>query len=362
MADKYYNFNMRMKDYYSILGVSRNATQEEIKEAYKRLAKQYHPDRNPGDKSAEEKFKEINEAYQVLGDPQKRAQYDRAYQFGFNSFGDDWKRTDFNFDFLNFDFSNLGDIFDTFFESTETKVPERGEDIEVEKEISLEDVFHGRSFEIGYTRLQPCSVCGGRGYKTGKSGVCATCGGRGYVKASHGLFSIKQTCPTCKGTGKRGSFCSSCVEGRVQGYERITVKIPKGIRDGEKLRIQGKGNAGRFGGEPGDIYIKVKLIPHPLFEVNGNDVIYQLPISVFDAILGKEVEVPTLDGKISLRIPPGTDSGTKLRVKEKGLPDRNGRMGDMFVQIKIMVPKNLSEEEKKDFERLKNTLLRNKKL
>jgi molecular chaperone DnaJ len=356
---------MRMKDYYSILGVPRNATQEEIKEAYKRLAKKYHPDRNPGDKTAEEKFKEINEAYQVLSDPQKRAQYDRALEFGFNAFGREWKGG-FNFDFSDFNFSNLGDIFETisdFFEgSTTINIPEKGEDIELEREITLEDIIHGRSIEVGYTRLQPCSVCGGKGYRTGRSGVCGTCGGKGYVKASHGLFSLKQTCPTCKGTGKWGSFCSSCIEGRVQGYERITVKIPKGVRDGEKLRVQGKGNAGRFGGEPGDLYIKIKVLPHPLFEVDGNDIIYQLPISLFDAVLGKEVEVPTLEGKISLKIPPGTDSGTKLRIKEKGLPDRNGRRGDMFVQIKITVPKNLSEEEKRAFEKLKETLSKNGKI
>jgi len=356
---------MRMKDYYSILGVPRNATQEEIKEAYKRLAKKYHPDRNPGDKTAEEKFKEINEAYQVLSDPQKRAQYDRALEFGFNAFGREWKGG-FNFDFSDFNFSNLGDIFETisdFFEgSTTINIPEKGEDIELEREITLEDIIHGRSIEVGYTRLQPCSVCGGKGYRTGRSGVCGTCGGKGYVKASHGLFSLKQTCPTCKGTGKWGSFCSSCIEGRVQGYERITVKIPKGVRDGEKLRVQGKGNAGRFGGEAGDLYIKIKVLPHPLFEVDGNDIIYQLPISIFDAVLGKEVEVPTLEGKISLKIPPGTDSGTKLRIKEKGLPDRNGRRGDMFVQIKITVPKNLSEEEKRAFEKLKETLSKNGKI
>jgi len=356
---------MRMKDYYSILGVPRNATQEEIKEAYKRLAKKYHPDRNPGDKTAEEKFKEINEAYQVLSDPQKRAQYDRALEFGFNAFGREWKGG-FNFDFSDFNFSNLGDIFETisdFFEgSTTINIPEKGEDIELEREITLEDIIHGRSIEVGYTRLQPCSVCGGKGYRTGRSGVCGTCGGKGYVKASHGLFSLKQTCPTCKGTGKWGSFCSSCIEGRVQGYERITVKIPKGVRDGEKLRVQGKGNAGRFGGEAGDLYIKIKVLPHPLFEVDGNDIIYQLPISIFDAVLGKEVEVPTLEGKISLKIPPGTDSGTKLRIKEKGLPDRNGRRGDMFVQIKITVPKNLSEEEKRAFEKLRETLSKNGKI
>jgi molecular chaperone DnaJ len=356
---------MRMKDYYSILGVPRNATQEEIKEAYKRLAKKYHPDRNPGDKTAEEKFKEINEAYQVLSDPQKRAQYDRALEFGFNAFGREWKGG-FNFDFSDFNFSNLGDIFETisdFFEgSTTINIPEKGEDIELEREITLEDIIHGRSIEVGYTRLQPCSVCGGKGYRTGRSGVCGTCGGKGYVKASHGLFSLKQTCPTCKGTGKWGSFCSSCIEGRVQGYERITVKIPKGVRDGEKLRVQGKGNAGRFGGEAGDLYIKIKVLPHPLFEVDGNDIIYQLPISIFDAVLGKEVEVPTLEGKISLKIPPGTDSGTKLRIKERGLPDRNGRRGDMFVQIKITVPKNLSEEEKRAFEKLKETLSKNGKI
>jgi molecular chaperone DnaJ len=356
---------MRMKDYYSILGVPRNATQEEIKEAYKRLAKKYHPDRNPGDKTAEEKFKEINEAYQVLSDPQKRAQYDRALEFGFNAFGREWKGG-FNFDFSDFNFSNLGDIFETisdFFEgSTTINIPEKGEDIELEREITLEDIIHGRSIEVGYTRLQPCSVCGGKGYRTGRSGVCGTCGGKGYVKASHGLFSLKQTCPTCKGTGKWGSFCSSCIEGRVQGYERITVKIPKGVRDGEKLRVQGKGNAGRFGGEAGDLYIKIKVLPHPLFEVDGNDIIYQLPISLFDAVLGKEVEVPTLEGKISLKIPPGTDSGTKLRIKERGLPDRNGRRGDMFVQIKITVPKNLSEEEKRAFEKLKETLSKNGKI
>jgi molecular chaperone DnaJ len=355
---------MRMKDYYSILGVSKNATQEEIKEAYKRLAKKYHPDRNPGDKSAEEKFKEINEAYQVLSDPQKRAQYDRAFDFGFNTYGRDWKGG-FNFDFSDFNFPNIGDIFETigdFFETSNAKVPERGEDIEIEKEVTLEDIIRGKNIEVGYTRLQPCSVCGGKGYRTGKSGVCGTCGGKGYVKASHGLFSLKQTCPTCKGTGKWGSFCSSCIEGRVQGYERITVKIPKGVRDGEKLRVQGKGNAGRFGGEAGDLYIKVKVLPHQLFEVDGNDIIYHLPVSFFDAVLGKEVEIPTLEGKISLKIPPGTDSGTKLRIKEKGLPDRNGRRGDMFVQIKITVPKNLSEEEKRAFEKLKEILSKNGKI
>lgn len=353
---------MRMKDYYSILGVSRNATQDEIKEAYKRLAKKYHPDKNPGDKSAEEKFKGINEAYQVLGDPQKRAEYDRAQEVGFSSFGGDWRGSGVNFNFSDFNIPNIGDIFETLFESPTVNIPERGEDIEMEREVPLEDVIYGKSIEIGYNRLHPCSVCGGRGYKTGRSGVCGTCGGKGYVKASHGFFSVKQTCPTCKGTGKWGSFCSSCSEGRVQGYERITVKIPRGIREGERLRVQGKGNAGRFGGEAGDLYIKIKLLPHPLFEVSGNDIVYTFPISIFDAVLGKEIEIPTLEGKISLKVPPGTDSGTRLRIKGKGLPDRNGRRGDMFVQVKLVVPKNLDEEEKRSFEKLRDALLRNKKL
>lgn len=354
-----------MKDYYSILGVSRNATQEEIKEAYKRLAKKYHPDRNPGDKSAEEKFKEINEAYQVLGDPEKRKQYDRMYEAGFDPFGAGrWGTGGFNFDFSDFNIPNFNDLFESIFENqTVRNVPEAGEDIEVEKEVTLEDIYHGKELDVGYYRLHPCTVCGGKGYRAGKTGVCGTCNGKGYVKASHGLFSLKQTCPTCKGTGRWGSFCSSCNEGRVQGYERISVKLPRGVRDGEKLRVQGKGNAGRFGGKPGDLYVKIKVLPHHLFEVEGSDIIYHLPISMFDAVLGSEVEVPTLDGRVSLKIPPGTDSGTRLRLKEKGLPDRKtGRNGDMFVVIKITVPKNLTPEEKMALEKLKDVLERDKRL
>lgn len=353
---------MAMKDYYKILGISRNATQEEIRDAYRRLAKKYHPDVNKGNKEAEEKFKDINEAYQVLGDPEKRKKYDAMLNMGvgpsgvYTGVGGDW-----NFNFSDMGFPDLEDLFSSIFGTVggEKRNQEKGEDIEVERVISLEEVLKGTVVDVSYNRLVRCRVCEGTGYEKSKGGMCITCNGEGYVNARRGFISYRQSCPTCGGTGRSGRFCSACTEGRVMGYEKLSVKVPQGVEDGEVMRIIGKGNAGRFGGPSGNLYVKLRVKPHPVFERKGRDLYYTLSISPYEAILGGEVEVPTLEENVVLKIPPGTDSGTKLRLKGKGLPQRGGgRRGNIYVDIKIVVPKNLLKSEVDAIKKMENILKR----
>ncbi|MGB9765400.1 MAG: molecular chaperone DnaJ [Candidatus Saccharicenans sp.] len=370
------------KDYYEVLGVPRTATLTEIKKAYRKLARKYHPDLNPGDKSAEAKFKEIQEAYSVLSDPKKRAQYD---QFGFVGEhppgaeagpGYGAGTGPFTGGFEGFDFSEYGsssfrDFFENLFggmrEETRGAGPQRGEDLNYTMTISFSDAINGLQTKIRINRLVPCPVCGGSGYaKLGGERVCPDCHGTGWTYVQRGFMKFSTTCPTCLGTGRvSGQVCSNCRgEGRVQGSETITVRIPKGVDSGSKVRIPGKGNAGINGGPPGDLYINLEVTPHPLFKREGQNIYLKVPITVPEATLGAKIEVPTIYGeKKSIRIPPGTKSGQKFRIKGEGAPvaGRNIR-GDMFVEVTIVPPSGVDQrvrELMKELEKFYETNPRN---
>ncbi len=336
-----------MKDYYKILGVSRNATQEEIKRAYRKLARKYHPDLNPGDKEAEEKFKEIQEAYEVLSDPKKRAEYDRFGTVG----GMGTQQQDFSFDFggfEGFDFSEFGessfsDIFSEIFGFGRKmeEGPERGEDLTYTITIPFEEAVNGTVLTLQIKRKTRCSYCNGTGYEPGTGPrVCPNCGGRGRKTMHKGYMRFTVTCPVCHGTGQLpGTTCRYCGgEGRVDTTERIKVRVPPGVRDGGRLRIAGKGNAGIKGGPPGDLYIIINVLPHRFFRREGDDIYITVPITVTEAALGARIEVPTIDGTAVVKVPPGTQSGQKLRLRGKGVKRPDGSRGDMYVEVKIVPP------------------------
>ena len=339
-----------MKDYYEILGVPPDASQEEIKSAYRRLARKYHPDINPGDKEAEEKFKEITEAYQVLSDPAKRAEYDRMRAGGFS----------YNFQEES-PFSNFGDIFeefDRFFSDffgfkTRTKGKDkrkRGEDLRFILEIEFEEALKGTTTKIKIPRLEVCPKCRGLGaVNPSDYTTCSLCGGTGNVVYTHGFFSISKTCPNCGGEGFiLKNPCEKCKgSGRVEVERTITINIPPGVKSGDRIRIKKEGNAGLFGGEPGDLYVDIVVKEHPIFKRIGDDVVCKLPISFIDAILGKEIKLPYFGEEIKITIPPGTQPGDKLRIKGKGFPSsRKGKRGDLIIEIAVKLPKKINKKQK----------------
>lgn len=337
------------KDYYKILGVERKASLTDIKKAYRKLARKYHPDLNPGDKTAESKFKEIQEAYSVLSDPKKRSQYDqfgfvgdippggpgqRAYTSGFEGFN-----------FSDFGTSSFRDFFENIFGQTATQTrqrTERGEDLHYTMRVSFMDAINGLKTRIQLTRKVPCSTCQGKGYiRGGGDRVCPVCGGSGHTSLQRGFMKFSTTCPSCGGTGRTpGEECPSCYgSGLVQKTELISVKIPGGVDTGSKVRIPGKGNGGRRGGLPGDLFITIEVDSHSLFKREGSNIYVKLPITVTEATLGAKIEVPTLYGKTTIKIPPGTKSGQKFRLKDKGAPrPRRGARGDQFVEVSIVPP------------------------
>jgi len=324
---------MAGKDYYQILGVSRNASEKEIKQAYRRLARKHHPDLNPGDKSAEAKFKEINAAYEVLSNPEKRKKYDQfgehweyAEQFA-KSGGQGRVRWDFGKGGTTFEYGDLsgfGDIFSSLFGdagigSRMRRGPRRGQDIESPIEVTLEEAYHGSTRMMQLQTGEPCTACGG----TGRVG--------------------NRVCTICNGSG-----------GKITP-KRLEVKIPAGVRDGSRIRIAGEGGPGRTGGSKGDLYLVVKVLPHKLFERKGDDLYTEVSVPLATAILGGEVRLPTLNGNLSLKIPPETQNGKVFRLAGKGMPQLgNNKYGNMFAKVKVVLPTNLTEEEKRLFERLRS--------
>jgi len=335
-----------VKDYYEILGLKKGVDNDEIKKAYRKLARKHHPDLNPGDKSAEEKFKEISEAYAVLSDPKKREEYDN---FGKSPFGEGGTG---GFDFSQFqggaggfEFADIfGDIFGQTSRGSQS-IFRRGSDISANLEISMEDAFSGITKRMTYRREEPCAPCAGTGIES--SSVCAKCMGSGKLHTSKGFFRVADRCPECGGTGRRiTKVCPSCNgQGKKQTNESINVKIPAGVDTGSTVRLRGKGNAGLGGGQPGDLRLKINVGSHRLFERKGDDITLALPITFPEAVLGAKVDVPTIDGSTRMTIPPGTQGGQRFKLSGKGFsrPSGNGR-GDMFVSVNIAVPTGLDSK------------------
>src|SRR6185369_3577900 len=383
------------KDYYETLGVKKSASTDEIRKAFRKLARKYHPDVNPGDKAAEEKFKQISEANDVLSDPKKRKLYDqlgyysdnidpaaaeayaRAQQGGYGPGPAAGGRGQgVPVDFSGFDFSDIfgggaggaatqqqsgsrsgsfRDIFSGIFGGQrgggfgmEQEGPEPGTDLEYQVNVDFWQAIRGAEMRLNITRLDTCTNCHGKGFIE-SPGVCPECGGSGHIQQTSGRMKFNTTCPRCGGSGKARNVCNVCGgEGAVNKQETITVRIKAGTRDGQRIRLAGKGNAGLRGGAPGDLYIIIRAGDHPIFHREGDDIRLSVPVSISEAALGAKVEVPTIDGRALLRIPPGTQSGQKLRLREKGVPSatKEGHRGDEIVEVKIVVPHVQDERSK----------------
>jgi molecular chaperone DnaJ len=358
-------------DYYELLGVPRKASTKDIRTAFRKLARKYHPDLNPGDKSAEEKFKQLQEAYDVLSDSKKRQMYD---QYGFyaenlppgggapgQASGGD---SGINFDFGGFDFGGAGqagagegasfrDLFSQFFRGGRgaagmEQEHEPGGDLEYQIDIDFWDAVRGAVKRMTITRLDTCETCHGTG-AIGSPQTCPVCQGSGTVQQAAGKMRFNVPCTRCGGTGKLRTPCRTCGgEGRVRRTETIEVRIPPGLASGSRVRVPGKGNSGTLGAPPGDLYLRVEVRPHPFFERRGNDLYTKVPVTVSEATLGAKIEVPTIDGRSLVRVPPGTNSGSTLRLREKGIASaRNGSRGDQYVEIQVVVPKPTDERVRK---------------
>ena len=355
---------MAKRDYYEVLGVSKNATEQELKQAYRKLALKYHPDKNKGNPEAEEKFKEATEAYEVLRDPQKRASYDKFGHEGVQGFDGFGRRaySDFSDIFGDFD---LGDIFDSFFGASfgsrkGGRRTRRGADIQYDLGITLEETASGKEAHIEVPRNEMCDKCNGTGSAAGtKASVCPVCNGTGQIRQTQGFFSITQTCYKCRGEGKIiTSPCKACGGTGLKTRKRtITVKVPAGVESGSRLKITGEGEQGPNSGPPGDLYVVIHVSKHPYFERHGNDIISIVDVSFPLVCLGGEIEVPTISGqKVKMKIPQGTENGQVFRLKGNGIPylGSYGR-GDQLVKININVPKKLTPRQKellKEFSKL----------
>jgi len=339
-----------MKDYYAVLGVSRNASQEEIKKAYRRLARQYHPDLNRGDQGAAERFKEINEAYEVLGDEEKRRRYDlygegglspSLFERGFDEFG-----------------GPFGDIFDLFFGRRQPRphrAPRRGSDLMAVVEISLAEAFTGVKRTLEVPRHRTCESCEGSGLQRGYAlDLCPDCGGEGKIthtrRSSFGIFTSSTTCRRCGGTGEINTHpCRDCGgQGIREVTDRVEVDIPAGVEDGDRIRIAGRGEAGSMGGPPGDLYVEVRVAEDEVFEREGNDLRAVVTVDMVEAALGTVVEIPTLNGRETLHIPPGSQPGQVFRLRGKGMPSLHRRgYGDLYLVLEVEIPKRLSAEQRR---------------
>ena len=336
------------KDYYELLGVQRSAGEDDIKKAYRKLALKYHPDRNPGDKQAEDKFKQVSEAYQVLSDPQKRAQYD---QFGHAAFGDSGPFAG-GFDFTAGFEDIFGDIFGEFFGAgtSRRRSRGRGEDLRYNLSLSFEEAVSGTEKKIKVPRHGTCETCRGTGARPGTAPqTCPTCRGRGQVSFQQGFFSVSRTCNQCHGQGTIISDpCPTCGgAGRVRKMHTLSVKIPPGVDTGSRLKLRGEGELGAGGGPAGDLYVVIHVEPHPIFVRDQLDIICDVPISFVQAALGAEIDVPTLDGKVKMKIPAGTQSGKVFRLKGKGVRDVQGyHQGDQHVRVTVETPTHLTSRQK----------------
>jgi molecular chaperone DnaJ len=356
---------MAKRDYYEVLGVIKSASPEEIKKAYRKSALKYHPDKNKGDKAAENKFKEAGEAYHVLSDKERRTSYD---QFGHAAFDGAGSRGGFsNFDFSS-TFSDIfgSDIFDDFFEGfggtrgRRQRRPSnfRGEDLRYDLSISLEEAYHGKKQEISFSSSDKCLKCDGYGAEPGSKPIdCSMCGGQGKIRSNQGFFTIQQTCPECSGSGEQiSSSCKECRgAGKKQTKRKISTNIPKGVDDGTRIRLSGKGEAGIKGGGDGDLYIFISVESHNIFKRSEENLFFEFPISLTDTTLGTTVEVPTIDGgKAKVKIPAGTQHGKQFRLRGKGMPMmRNRGYGDLYIQMITEVPVSLTKEQKNLLEQFK---------
>jgi molecular chaperone DnaJ len=347
------------RDYYEVLGVPRNASEQEVKSAYRKLALKYHPDRNPDDKQAEERFKEAAEAYGVLGDADKRRRYDAYGHAGVSgAAGGGFDPTIFaDFSDILGDFFGFGDVLG----GGRRRGPRRGQDLRYNLEISFEQAAFGTETQIRIPRAESCTECGGSGAAKGtKPTTCPTCRGTGQVVFQQGFFSVARGCGHCRGTGRIvAEPCKACGgEGQVAAERTLQLKIPAGVDTGSQLRISGEGEPGAQGGPPGDLYVVLRVQPHAFFKRDGTNLYCEMPVSVPQAVLGATVEVPTLDGGTSkLHIPEGTQSGTVLRLRGQGVPQLGGRgRGELNVLVRVVTPKRLSSEQRKLFEQLAKTL------
>ena len=351
------------RDYYEVLGVSKGASDDEIKKAYRKLAKKYHPDMNPGDKEAEAKFKEVNEAYSILSDSEKRARYD---QFGHAGVDPNYGAGGPGGGFGGFDMGDidLGDIFGSFFgggfggfggsTSSRRNGPQKGESLRASLTISFEEAAFGCEKEINLTRTEQCEACHGSGAEPGTTAeTCPDCRGTGVVRVQQrtGGFAFSSTapCTRCRGTGKIiHTPCKACGgNGSVKKTKRVTVSIPAGIDEGQAVSLRGQGNAGKNGGPSGDLIVGIHIRPHPQFQRDGTTVLYEQPVTFYQAVMGAELEIPTIDGKVKYNLPAGTQTGTTFRLRGKGIPELRGRgRGDQYVTIRIQVPTSLNGEQK----------------
>ena len=352
---------MAKADYYELLGVSKTATEAELKSAFRKLAMKHHPDKNPGDAAAEAKFKELNEAYQTLSDPQKRAAYDRFGHAAFEN-GGMGGGPGFGNDFA----SSMADIFEDLFGDLSGRRGgrrpdgrERGSDLRYNLEITLEEAYKGKTATLKVPTSITCDACAGSGAKPGsKPKTCSTCGGQGRVRASQGFFSIERTCPSCGGRGETiDDPCRSCGgAGRVTRERTLSVNVPAGVEDGTRIRLAGEGEAGLRGGPSGDLYIFLSIKPHPFLQRDGADLFCRVPVSMVTASLGGDLTVPVLDGQeVAVKVPEGTQTGKQIRLRGRGMPVLRAReQGDLYIQIVVETPQQLSPRQKellREFER-----------